>query len=109
MRGLRKDAWFSVFGDFEFIDNIQDYIPEIEKKKAMRLKMEREKITVKNIEFKESITSTNEASCSEPMCSNCDKSRSDNDKLLNDLESLTLENQKLKQNEKHLKKSNKYF
>ncbi|MFS8025077.1 hypothetical protein Hanom_Chr16g01470701 [Helianthus anomalus] len=42
----------------------------------------------------------NETSNSEPVCSKCDESRADNVKLLKDVESLTLENKKLKENEK---------
>ncbi|KAM0031087.1 hypothetical protein Hdeb2414_s0017g00504551 [Helianthus debilis subsp. tardiflorus] len=51
-------------------------------------------------EVKESRASTNETSSSEQECSKCDKFRADNVKLLKDVESLTLENKILKENEK---------
>ncbi|MFS7997914.1 hypothetical protein Hanom_Chr12g01147611 [Helianthus anomalus] len=43
-----------------------------------------------NGEVKESSASTNETSSSDPMCLKCDKSKSENVKLLKDVESLPL-------------------
>ncbi|MFS7938565.1 hypothetical protein Hanom_Chr05g00441231 [Helianthus anomalus] len=63
---------------------------------AATYKIETEVIS-KNEESKK-----NETSSSEPVCSKCDKSREDNVKLLKEVESLTLENENLKENEKEL-------
>ncbi|MFS7911453.1 hypothetical protein Hanom_Chr02g00118251 [Helianthus anomalus] len=82
---------------------IESKIPKVGEKKALRLKMKREKMMVQNSEAKEWSQSTNEASCFEPVCRKCDKSRYDDVKLLKDAETLTLENKNLKQNEKDLK------
>ncbi|MFS7905873.1 hypothetical protein Hanom_Chr01g00052761 [Helianthus anomalus] len=64
---------------------------------------EKEKNKVQNGEVKESNASTNKTSCSEPVCSNCEKSRSDNVKLLKNVESLTLENKNFIKLENDLK------
>ncbi|MFS7936050.1 hypothetical protein Hanom_Chr05g00410831 [Helianthus anomalus] len=87
---LKKHSKFSRFNLHEF-KKIQEHELEIQEKKALRLKKEREKMVIKNLEVKESVTSMDEASCSKPVCSKCNKIKSDNVKLLKDAESLTLE------------------
>ncbi|MFS7917502.1 hypothetical protein Hanom_Chr03g00189811 [Helianthus anomalus] len=80
-------------------------IHDIEAKAWKRwiIQKEKEKNEVQNGEVKESSVSTNETSCSEPACSKCGKSRSDNVKLLIDVEILTLQNNFFIKSENNLK------
>ncbi|MFS7929364.1 hypothetical protein Hanom_Chr04g00331681 [Helianthus anomalus] len=61
------------------------------------------------VKSKISSVSTNETSYFEHVCSKCEKSRSDNVKLLGDVESLTLENKNFIKSENDLKNQIKFL
>ncbi|MFS7953193.1 hypothetical protein Hanom_Chr07g00615681 [Helianthus anomalus] len=77
-----------------YIDEIMNPLDSVKIFCAGTNKTETEVIS-KNEESKK-----NETSRSELACSKCDESNADNVKLLKDVESLTLDNKNLKENEK---------
>ncbi|KAF5822344.1 hypothetical protein HanXRQr2_Chr01g0025371 [Helianthus annuus] len=98
---FKESDWDKVFKELEDTQALTDI--EAKAWKRWSIQQEKEKNEVQNGEVKESNASTNKTSCSEPVCSNCEKSRSDNVKLLRNVESLTLENKNFIKLENDLK------